>query len=364
MSSLITKKARVTIVLALTLVVALAAEGVVAYEKEVKSLSSAMAERIARAGKKTIAVVDFSDLQGNVTELGRFLAEEVSVALSASAQGFEVVDRAHLKTLLREHQLQMSDIVDPKTVTKLGSIAGVQALITGTITPFGDNVRLSVKMLDAATARVIGASSTDIAKTKAIEELLARGVTSSTAPADAPLSGTTPAPALGTAKYQEFPKFRVEVEGLQVDANNGITVFVAYVNKTQEELQIMLGSPRERTFVLDNAGNRYTFGSSSGLSGSFESSYPTRLWYGQPMPLSPGGRITASFGFSPPRSVARPAAPPARPPTPSGTREKQGNLFSFSSEQGLVKPKAGGAFGQDMGAVALFNISIRNIEPR
>jgi type II secretory pathway predicted ATPase ExeA len=48
-----------------------------AYEQEVKQLSAQMAEAIAKSGKKTVAVVDFTDLQGNVTELGRFLAEEL-----------------------------------------------------------------------------------------------------------------------------------------------------------------------------------------------------------------------------------------------------------------------------------------------
>ena len=50
-----------------------------AYEKEIKGISSTITESIAKSGKKTIAVVDFTDLQGNVTELGRFIAEELSV---------------------------------------------------------------------------------------------------------------------------------------------------------------------------------------------------------------------------------------------------------------------------------------------
>jgi TolB-like protein len=151
-----------------------------AYEKEIKSLSSTMAENIVKAGKKTIAVVDFVDLQGNVTELGRFLAEEFSVALAGGGKGFEVVDRTHLKTLLKEHKLAETGVIDPSTAKKLGQIAGVDALVTGTITPLSDSVRLSVKILDTATAKVIGASSCDIAMTKAIEKLLGKGIETET----------------------------------------------------------------------------------------------------------------------------------------------------------------------------------------
>jgi len=147
-----------------------------AYEKEINSISASMSENIANAGKKMIAVVDFTDLQGNVTELGRFIAEEFSVALAGAGKGFEVIDRTHLKSIIAEHKLSSTGIIDPQTARKLGQIAGVDALITGTITPFGDSVRISVKILDTATAKVIGASSGDIAKTKAIEELLRKGI--------------------------------------------------------------------------------------------------------------------------------------------------------------------------------------------
>src|ERR1700740_453704 len=65
----------------------------IAYEEEVKRLSAQMAQTMPKAGKKAVAVVDFTDLRGNVTELGRFLAEEFSVALAGVAQDFEVIDR-------------------------------------------------------------------------------------------------------------------------------------------------------------------------------------------------------------------------------------------------------------------------------
>jgi len=150
------------------------------YEREIKTISSVMSETIIKAGKRSVAVVDFVDLQGNVTELGRFLAEEFSVALAGAGKGFEVVDRTHLKSILSEHKLSRTGLIDPQTARKLGQLTGVEALLTGTVTPFGDSVRLSVKILDTATAKVIGGSSCDIAKIKAIEELLGKGIETET----------------------------------------------------------------------------------------------------------------------------------------------------------------------------------------
>lgn len=147
-----------------------------AYEDEIESLSTAMAENMAKAGKKTVAVVDFTDLQGNVTELGRFLAEEFSVALASAGKDFVVVDRTHLKAIFKEHKLADTGIIDPATAKKVGQIAGVDALVTGTITPLEHSIRILVKILDTSTAKIIGASSGNFEKTSAIKKLLERDI--------------------------------------------------------------------------------------------------------------------------------------------------------------------------------------------
>ena len=126
--------------------------GAQGYESEIGNLSAKMAQKIVNSGKRSIAVVDFTDLKGNVTELGRFIAEEFSVALLESSQGFEVLDRTHLQSILKEHKLSETGLIDPQTARKLGQFAGVDALVTGTITPLGESVRLAVKVLDVETA--------------------------------------------------------------------------------------------------------------------------------------------------------------------------------------------------------------------
>src|SRR6266550_89158 len=144
--------------------------------QDMRPLSSALAKSITASGRKTVAVIDFTDLQGNVTELGRFLAEEFSIHLLADAKGFEVIDRTYLKSILQEHKLATTGLIDPQTARKLGQIAGVDTLVTGTIIPLGDSVRLTAKVLDTSTAKMVGASTADIPKTRPIEDLLAKGI--------------------------------------------------------------------------------------------------------------------------------------------------------------------------------------------
>lgn len=171
---------------------------VAALQQEIDSAAAKLTERLTKAGKKSVAVVDFTDLQGNVTELGRFLAEQLSVALEGTAPSFAVIDRTHLKAILQEHKLSASGLIDPQTARKLGQVAGVETLATGTITPFGDSVNLTIKAIDTETARLVGSVNIDIARTKAIDELLGRGLTTTSTMASSgqqASTASTPAPA-------------------------------------------------------------------------------------------------------------------------------------------------------------------------
>ena len=152
----------------------------------VYTLSSGLAEIANRSGRKTVAVVDFTDLQGCVTELGRYMAEDVSVALVNDAKGFEVIDRTNLKILMQEHKLASSGIIDPATARKLGQVAGVDALVTGTIAPLSDSVHVSAKILDTQTAKMLGGITADIPRTKTVDELLAKGVANCVSTAASP----------------------------------------------------------------------------------------------------------------------------------------------------------------------------------
>ncbi|MEO0266390.1 MAG: FlgO family outer membrane protein [candidate division WOR-3 bacterium] len=230
-----------------------------AYEKEIKSLSLSLAENITKAGKKMIAVVDFTDLQGNITELGRFLAEEFSVSLAGTGKGFEVVDRTHLKSIIAEHKLSSTGIIDPQTARKLGQIAGVDALITGTITPFGDSVRISVKILDTGTAKVIGALSGDIAKTKAIEELLARGIETGVSATAVTTAPHVPKPQLKAQQKVEVKNFVFELQQCKISGGS-VTCSMLITNKgADRELNLygLIEFYGKFSRMFDDGGNQY-----------------------------------------------------------------------------------------------------------
>ncbi len=232
-----------------------------AYETEINNLSKSMAEKIARSGKKTIAVVDFTDLQGNITELGRFLAEELSSELVSAGKPFEVVDRMHLRTILSEHKLSLTGLVDPKTVKKLGQLSGVDAIVIGTVTPFGESVRLSIKVLATDTAKIIGSSRGNIPKTDAIEELLGKGIdtTAKVTGKGLPARESGKAKGSGPIRKVDERNFTFELQECKMSGKN-VTCHLLITNNGEDEKLEISGKhhpygPPSRMF--DEYGNIY-----------------------------------------------------------------------------------------------------------
>lgn len=164
-------------VMSLVLVFCLSTLAGYGYEKELKNLAGILIEKISKTEKKKVAVVDFTDLSGNNSEFGRFISENLSTILVEGTPSFEIIDRTHLKKIMTEMKLAetLGDLSAEGT-QKLSEKTGLQALITGTYMPFDDNVKLTIKVLETTSAKIVSATSGEIPKTKAIADLLNRGI--------------------------------------------------------------------------------------------------------------------------------------------------------------------------------------------
>jgi TolB-like protein len=226
--------------------------------QDLRPIASTIASRISTSNHKTLAVVDFTDLEGNVTKLGRFLAEELSVDLVEEAKGFDVIDRTHLKALLQEHQLSATGLIDPLTARKLGKIAGADALVTGTLTPFGDSIRLSVKVLDTETAKMLAASTTEVPKTPALAALIG-DVTSSSRTSASPPADQPPSPAAAAAEIsvdQNALLFAVR----KCQRSGNLLSCSGYIKNKADKRRTVNPVGNNSPVVVDELGDQYTSG--------------------------------------------------------------------------------------------------------
>jgi hypothetical protein len=148
------------------------------YEKQTASFSIDLAKKIKESGKTKVAVSDFLDNDGNLTELGKAIAEDIGVGIVNEGKGaFQVMERSNLNAILKEQKLSSSGLIDPETAKQLGKLKMVDAVIVGNITPFGSSFRVTIKILDTETGMSIAATSGNLAGIDDIKGLFNKKIT-------------------------------------------------------------------------------------------------------------------------------------------------------------------------------------------
>lgn len=252
--------------LSILLMMASVPAGAGTYDAEMVKMATAIAASFDHKQQvKTIAVLDFTDLQGTVTELGKFLAEELSSDLVMGQKQFDVIDRANLKRLLNENKLSRSGLVDPETIKRLGKMAGADALVTGTVTPLGNSLRVSARIIHTETARIVGAAQANIDKTPEISELLRarvveNGGSGTTAVSSTP-TDSTGSPARKVKLTYENQAFRATVASASFDKSaNEITFLIDFTylhGPSWGGGPLCLAAESASMFAIDEGGGQW-----------------------------------------------------------------------------------------------------------
>lgn len=143
-------------------------------DQRVSELSQQIATKMSAKQKTTIAVVEFTDLQGNATDLGRFLAEELVTRLG-DLEKFKVIERQLLTKIIAEQKLSLTGVVDPSSAKQLGKILGVDAIVAGSVTNLAQSVRVNARLISTETGEVFATASADIFKDESVTGLLSSG---------------------------------------------------------------------------------------------------------------------------------------------------------------------------------------------
>jgi len=144
----------------------------VAQNKEFDVMVSEIAQKLASKlpNNSRMAVTDFVDLQSNVTELGKYVAESFSVEFVNTH--LQVVDRGRLDVLIKELKFTQEALTNPQDALKLGKMAGIQYLITGTTTMLDNFVDVTIKAYDIEKGTIVAAQRGNLPRTDAINEII------------------------------------------------------------------------------------------------------------------------------------------------------------------------------------------------
>lgn len=219
---------RLLIVLQLALACSLCFAEEHSMDTELSTVTEKLAASIKNAGNKKVTVLDFTDLQGESSELGKYVAEQLTVNLVSEKRDFSVLDRANLKTILAEHKLTATGLVNPENAKQLGKFAGVDALILGTFVSKGKSVGVTAKIITTETAEIVGAAKGEFKTDETVDQLMTHAARSDVNTTSD--GGTHAAAMLGT---QKFGNLQVNVNKISRD-ESGFAVDLTLQNKGQK----------------------------------------------------------------------------------------------------------------------------------
>src|SRR6202165_286286 len=158
--------------LAILLALALPATAQKILAEGIKDLATQIAGKVTKEQKHKIAVLPFKELEGQPTVLGSFLAEELVTDLFENPR-LSIVERTMLDKVVGELKLAQSGLIDPETAKRVGKIAGVDAIVTGTITDLSSYVALNARLIDGQSGHIFAAAQTRIVKDDDVRKIMA-----------------------------------------------------------------------------------------------------------------------------------------------------------------------------------------------
>jgi curli biogenesis system outer membrane secretion channel CsgG len=129
-----------------------------------------------KSTKPRIAVLEFKNKADNQWWYhgGAEAAQDVFVTELVKSGKFRVVEREQLEALMREKNLSLSGDVDPSTAVRIGKLLGVNYILTGAVTEYGNTkvggggfgvsagkkkfvAALNARLIDTSTGEIVWA---------------------------------------------------------------------------------------------------------------------------------------------------------------------------------------------------------------
>jgi Uncharacterized protein involved in formation of curli polymers len=236
-----------------------------------KELAEQIAASAAKQQKHKIAVIPFRELDGRTTIFGTYLAEELVTNLFMTGN-LEIVERSLLDKLMAELKLNQTGAIDPDSAKKVGKIAGVEAIVTGSITDLQSYVGVNCRLIDTETGKIFGAAQTKVVKDADLQKVMSIQTPDPTAPAaPAPTPKATKATVKTTFSGIEFELVGCLSRGGNVVCNLMLT------NETSDDkrFQLNITGGDQATLLIDDQSNENR--GRAGALGIEHSDYPAWL---------------------------------------------------------------------------------------
>jgi TolB-like protein len=260
-------------------------------DQRLGELSQQIANKIEAGQKQKIAVLEFTDLQGSVTDFGRYLAEELITRLYQTDK-FKVIERQLLNKVIAEQKLSLTGVVDQASAKQLGKLLGVDAIVSGTIASLSQSLKVNARLISTETGEIFSVASTEIFKDESVKGLMSGNPN----PSPSRRSQSTTDDSSKTKKKVVSDDFTFELNACRRTGQSVLCDFTIVNNSSEDRLFYLFGdnnrNSRTSSRLIDNTGREY-YPSETRLGGATADS--RRLWLS--LSLVPQVSIRASLRF-------------------------------------------------------------------
>lgn len=128
------------------------------YTTVTAELATKVIEAPAPASPVRLAVVPFTatttSLQAS-TQFGEYLTETVVGLLGNRNDKVKLFERTRMDAILHEHEFILTDLMKPAAALKIGQLAPIDALLSGTYTKLKSYVDISARLIDVASGEIL-----------------------------------------------------------------------------------------------------------------------------------------------------------------------------------------------------------------
>lgn len=105
-----------------------------------------------------LAVVPFTATKSSAqasTQFGEYITETIIGSLGNHADKIKLFERTRLDAILKEHEFILTDLMKPAAALKIGQLAPIDALLSGTYTKLKSYIDVSARLMDVASGEIL-----------------------------------------------------------------------------------------------------------------------------------------------------------------------------------------------------------------
>jgi TolB-like protein len=131
-------------------------------EDDLVGLANRLASGVHSLKNKKVAVMTFPYHDGKISSGSSIVSERLTTNL-VGRKGIQIIERRLIQKVFEEKKLSETGALDPQMAQTIGSILGVDAIITGTLIDLeGKKTEINARMIQSSTGEILAAAKTNM----------------------------------------------------------------------------------------------------------------------------------------------------------------------------------------------------------